>query len=35
VFQDESKTLTDADIERVINRMVESLKLKHGAILRA
>ena len=34
VFQDESKTLTDADIERVINRMVESLKSKHGATLR-
>jgi phenylalanyl-tRNA synthetase beta chain len=35
VFQDESKTLTDADIERVINGMVESLKSKHGATLRA
>jgi len=35
VFRDESKTLTDADIERVINKMVESLKSKHGATLRA
>jgi phenylalanyl-tRNA synthetase beta chain len=35
VFQDESKTLTDPDIERVINRMVESLKSEHGATLRA
>jgi phenylalanyl-tRNA synthetase beta chain len=35
MFQDESKTLTDMDIERVVNRMVESLKLKHGATLRA
>jgi phenylalanyl-tRNA synthetase beta chain len=35
VFQDESKTLTDADIERLINRMVQSLKSKHGATLRA
>lgn len=35
VFRDESKTLTDSDIERVINRMVDSLKSKHGAILRA
>ncbi len=35
VFQDESRTLTDADIERVLNKMVESLKSKHGATLRA
>ena len=35
VFQDESKTLTDSDIEHVINKMVESLKSKHGATLRA
>jgi phenylalanyl-tRNA synthetase beta chain len=35
VFRDESKTLTDSDIEHVINRMVESLKSKHGATLRA
>ncbi len=35
VFRDESKTLTDADIERVFNKIVETLKSKHNATLRA
>ncbi len=35
VFQHESKTLTDSDIERVINRMIEALKSEHGATLRS
>lgn len=34
VFQDESRTLTDAEIDNVYNKIVESLRVEHHAALR-
>ncbi|UHQ19600.1 phenylalanine--tRNA ligase subunit beta [Lysobacter sp. KIS68-7] len=35
ILQDESRTLTDRDVEQVVSEVVSALQQKHGAVMRA